>query len=74
MHTKRKRNLRKMNTRKHIGGKKMNKSNKAKGITGAISAAEQKFKRTGSIQAARSEFRKAALTNARKLFGSIGQF
>jgi hypothetical protein len=63
MHTKRRRHSKKRHTRKFRGGKK---------ITGAISAAEQKFKKTGSIQEARAEFRKAALTNARKLFGSLG--
>lgn len=71
MHTKRNKYTRKFskkNSRKTIGAKK------SKGITGAITAAENKFKKTGSIQAAREEFRKAALTNARKLFGSIGQF
>jgi len=68
MHTKRNKHSRKRYSRKNIGGKK------GKGITGAITAAERKFKKTGSIQAARAEFRKAALTNARKLFGSIGQF
>ena len=65
MHKKTKSKRGKNSTRKHKG---------SKGITGAITAAEQKFKKTGSIQAARNEFRKAALTNARKLFGSIGQF
>lgn len=63
-------------TKKQKFSKKQTRKNKskAKGITGAITAAERKFKKTGSIQAARNEFRKAALTNARKLFGSIGQF
>jgi hypothetical protein len=65
MHTKRHRLSKKRSTRRlRKGGKK--------GITGAISAAEKKFKKTGSIQEARAEFRKAALTNARKLFGSLG--
>ena len=73
MKTKRNKNFRK-SRRNRKGKNKTTKSNKAKGITGAITVAEQKFKQTGSIQAARSEFRKAALTNARKLFGSIGQF
>jgi len=69
MHTKRHRLSKKRSTRSCT--RRLRKGGK-KGITGAISAAEKKFKKTGSIQEARAEFRKAALTNARKLFGSLG--
>ena len=37
----------------------------------AIDAAQKTLKKTGDIQAARKSLRKQALTNARKLFGSV---
>ena len=63
--TLRKRTSRKM-TRKLAGGKKSGK----KWIT-AIDAAQKTLNKTGDIEAARKSLRKQALTNARKLFGSI---
>ena len=54
-------------SRKMRGGK--NKSGK-KWIT-AIEAAHDTLSKTGSIEAARKSLRKQALSNARKLFGSI---
>jgi hypothetical protein len=39
--------------------------------TTAIDAAQKTLKKTGDIQAARKSLRKQALTNARKLFGSV---
>ena len=68
-----------MHTKRHIrkGGKtRKNRGNKKTGKkwVAAIEAAQKKFKETGSIAAARKSFKKQALTNARKLFGSVGQF
>lgn len=54
--------------RKFIGGKK-NKSGK-KWVT-AMDAAQKTLLKTGDINAARKSLRRQALTNARKLFGSI---
>ena len=53
-------------TRKLAGGKKTGKK-----WTTAFEAAEKTLKKTGNIEAARKSLRKQALTNARKLFGSI---
>jgi hypothetical protein len=49
-------------SRKHRGGKKW---------TTAIEAAQETLSKTGSLDKARSSLRKQALTNARKLFGSV---
>ena len=38
----------------------------------AIDAAQKTLKKTGDIKAAKKSLRKQALSNARKLFGSIG--
>lgn len=51
------------------GGK--NKSGKQ--WTTAISAASKTLEKTGSITKARQSLRKQALSNARKLFGSVGE-
>jgi hypothetical protein len=67
MRTKRNRNLRRQRTRRLAGGKR--KSEK-KWIT-AIDAAQKTLKKTGDIEAAKRSLRRQALTNARKLFGSI---
>ena len=56
-------------TKRMRGGK--NKSGKK--WTTAISAASETLKKTGSIEKARQSLRKQALSNARKLFGSIGE-
>jgi hypothetical protein len=66
MRTRRNLGLRKRRTRKYTGGKKSGK----KWVT-AIDAAQKTLNKTGDIEAARKSLRKQALTNARKLFGSI---
>jgi hypothetical protein len=38
----------------------------------AVEAAQKTLDKTGSLQAAKKTLKKQALTNARKLFGSIG--
>jgi hypothetical protein len=53
-------------SRKVSKGKKSGKK-----WTTAIDAAQKTLKKTGDIQAARKSLRKQALTNARKLFGSV---
>ena len=63
MSTKRNRVLRKhKRTRKQRGGKKWKT---------AIDAAQATLKKTGSLKKARASLRSQALSNARKLFGSI---
>jgi len=64
------------NTKKNKNSKNrtMRKNKPGKKWITAISAAENELKRTGSVQKARLTLRKQALTNARKLFGSIGKF
>jgi hypothetical protein len=57
---------RKNKSRKISGGKT------GKKWTTAIEAAQKTLSRTGSIKAAKKSLKKQALTNARKLFGSIG--
>ena len=75
MQTKRNRN-RKHRTRKYRGGKKWGGNNwggkTGKKWTTAIEAAQKTLNTTGSIRAARKSLKKQALTNARKLFGSVG--
>ena len=68
MKTRRKRSFKKNKkmSRKVSRGKKSGK----KWMT-AIDAAQKTLKKTGDIQAARKSLRKQALTNARKLFGSV---
>jgi hypothetical protein len=69
MKTKRSKTLRRRRnrfTRKIAGGKKNGK----KWVT-AIDAAQKTLRETGDIEAARKSLRKQALTNARKLFGSV---
>jgi len=69
--TARTRKINKKNRTKHMKGNKKNKSGK-KWIT-AITAASKTLDKTGSITKARTIFRKQALINARKLFGSVGE-
>ena len=52
-------------TRKH-GGKK------GKKWTTAIDAAQKTLKKTGSLKKAKASLRSQALSNARKLFGTVG--
>lgn len=59
--------LKKNKTRKISGGKKPGKK-----WTTAIEAAQKTLSKTGSLQAAKKSLKKQALTNARKLFGSVG--
>lgn len=65
------RRTKKNRTRKFAGGKKWS-SKTGKKWTTAISAAQKTLAKTGSLQAAKKTLRKQALTNARKLFGSVG--
>lgn len=58
-------------TRKLRGGKKWGGKTGKKWTT-AIEAAQKTLKTTGSYEAAKKSLRKQALTNARKLFGSVG--
>lgn len=62
---------RKNRTRRIAGGKKWGGKTGKKWTT-AIEAAQSTLSKTGSLQAARKSLRKQALTNARKLFGSVG--
>jgi hypothetical protein len=48
-----------------------NRGKSGKKWTTAIEAAQKTLKHTGNIEAARKSLRRQALTNARKLFGSI---
>ena len=54
-------------TRKY-GGKK-----KGKDWTTAIDAAQKTLKTTGSLTKAKASLRSQALSNARKLFGTVGK-
>ena len=65
MHTRRHRS-RRNRTKKMAGGKT------GKKWTTAIEAAQKTLSRTGSLTAAKKTLKKQALTNARKLFGSVG--
>lgn len=66
MATRRNRMLRNNRSRKLAGGKA------GKKWVTAIDAASKTLKKTGSISKAKKALRKQALTNARKLFGSVG--
>jgi len=66
MATRRYRRLKRNKTRKISGGK-----TGKKWVT-AIDAASKTLSKTGSISKARKTLRKQALSNARKLFGSVG--
>ena len=66
MRTRRNNFSRKRHTRKH-GGKKSKK------WTTAIDAAQKTLTNTGSLTKARASLRAQALSNARKLFGTVGK-
>ena len=66
MKTNRNKMLKKRKTRK-------NKQTKSKKWTTAVDAAQNAFKKTGSLSKARMALRIQAARNARKLFGSIGE-
>jgi hypothetical protein len=61
--------------RKYKGGKikKTMKNREGKKWTTAIEAATKTLEKTGSLTAAKKSLRRQALTNARKLFGSLGR-
>lgn len=64
----------KRNHRRHISGGKRNRKRTKSGkkwVT-AIEAAQRTLNATGSLRAAKKTLKKQALTNARKLFGSVG--
>jgi hypothetical protein len=65
MRTRRNLALKRRRTRKHYS-----KKSGKKWVT-AIDAAQKTLLHTGDIEAARKSLRKQALTNARKLFGSL---
>jgi hypothetical protein len=58
-------NSRRTKTMKRTGGT-------GKKWTTAIAAAHKTLDKTGSLTAAKKTLKKQALTNARKLFGSVG--
>jgi hypothetical protein len=68
MSTRRYKHTRKHRTRKIRGGSKKKPGKK---WTTAIEAAQKTLSKTGSLQAAKKSLRTQALTNARKLFGSV---
>lgn len=70
MRTKRYRS-KKNRTRKMSGNKKWGGKTGKKWTT-AIEAAQKTLTKTGSLTAAKKTLKKQALTNARKLFGSVG--
>lgn len=65
MATRRYRRTKGRRTRRYRGGQS------GKKWTTAIEAAQKTLSKTGSIQAAKKTLKKQALTNARKLFGSV---
>lgn len=71
MRSRRYKNTRKNRTRKMRGGKKFGGKTGKKWTT-AIDAAQKTLSKTGSLKAAQTTLKKQALTNARKLFGSVG--
>ena len=79
MRSRRYRNSRKHRTRKMRGGsilQGLNSGGKTgktgKKWTTAIAAAQKTLSKTGSLQAAKNTLKRQALTNARKLFGAVG--
>ena len=67
-----KRNVRNKQSRRRQHTNKRRGAKSGKKWTTAIEAAQQTLNKTGSYQAARESLKKQALTNARKLFGSVG--
>lgn len=63
--------LKKNKSRKIRSGKKMGRKTGKKWTT-AIEAAQSTLSKTGSLQAAKKTLKKQALSNARRLFGSVG--
>ena len=58
-------------TRKHT--KKYGGNKKGKNWLTAIDAAQKTLKKTGSLTKAKASLRSQALSNARKLFGTVGK-
>jgi len=69
MATRRYRKSRKHNRKSRT--RKMHGGNSGKKWTTAIEAAQKTLKKTGSLDAAKQSLKTQALTNARKLFGSL---
>ena len=63
---------RNMMTRKRGTGKKNRTRSSKKWLT-AIEAAQNKFKKTGSFSQAKRALNAQALSNARRMFGSVGK-
>jgi hypothetical protein len=66
-----------MRSRRYYNSRRTKTMKKRGGGTGkkwttAIQAATKTLNETGSLNSARKSLRKQALTNARKLFGSVG--
>lgn len=72
MKTRRNRSLNRKRTRKITYKRYGGKRKSGKKWTTAIEAAQKTLYKTGSYSAARKSLRKQALSNARKLFGSVG--
>jgi len=66
-----------MATRRKMSRKNYNKRTKrkygGKKWTTAIDAAQKTLKKTGSLKKAKGVLRSTALSNARKLFGTVGK-
>jgi hypothetical protein len=73
MYTRRWRNRNHMNGKKTKSKGKTRKVREGKNWITAIEAATKTLEKTGSLTAAKKSLRKQALTNARKLFGSVGK-
>lgn len=73
MRTRRNRSIRRYSGGKRRGTRrsKSSRTRSGKKWVTAIQAAQSTLNKTGSIEAARKSLRKQALTNARKLFGSV---
>ena len=63
---------RNMMTRKRGTGKKNRTRSSKKWLT-AIEAAQNRFKKTGSLSQAKRALNAQALSNARRMFGSVGK-
>lgn len=73
MKSMRNRSLKKRNTNKKTKRNNRRCGGGSKKWTTAIDAAQASLKKTGSLKKAKTALRVQALSNARKLFGSIGK-
>ncbi|MFY7729344.1 MAG: hypothetical protein ACOVRN_07500 [Flavobacterium sp.] len=71
MRTRRHKHIQRYSGGKRRGTRRNKSSRSGKKWVTAIQAAQSTLNKTGSIEAARKSLRKQALTNARKLFGSV---